>query len=101
MLGDEMARCVGRMWERMCILRPGRPTSAVKYLQTLYGTKKFSPATIVHNIQNLRAQLFHELFNYFPCPVAGRHFQKFTAQKESIHSQRKSRTESRIWEADE
>jgi len=43
MLGDEMARCVERMWERMCILRPARPTSAIKYLQTLYGTKNSPP----------------------------------------------------------
>jgi hypothetical protein len=43
--------------------------------------KKNSPATILHNIQNLRTQLFRELFTYFPCPVAGRHFQKFKTLK--------------------
>ena len=43
MLGDEMARCVGRMWERLCILLPAPPASAIKYLQTLYGAKKNSP----------------------------------------------------------
>jgi hypothetical protein len=43
--------------------------------------KNPSPATILHNIQNLRTQLFRELFTYFPCPVAGRHFQKFKTPK--------------------
>jgi hypothetical protein len=77
--GGERDLSSSNQYDQHLLLNIYTPSTA----HTQRGTRR---QTIRYDMRNLLAQLFHELFTYFPCSVAGRHFQKFKAPKNRFPS---------------
>lgn len=91
LLSDEVTRCQGRSWERMFVLQPAPPTSAIKYSQTLHSTKSPLPRNHTPQYTESAYSIIPRIIHLFSLSCGRETFSKIQNTKESIPSQRKSR----------